>query len=105
MLPVSAISDAANKLRNLFLDQIDDLDDVKRIKIGHPKDTFEDMEKVKDKNQLNLFFYNVTYDGYPADGVSADPFYVRLHCLITAVGAKNRGTSAIGSRARRAASR
>jgi hypothetical protein len=88
MLPVSAISDAANKLRNLLLDQIDDLDDVKRIRIGHPKETLEDMKTNDDKNQLNLFFYNVSYDGYPADGLSADPFYVRLHCLITAVGAK-----------------
>jgi hypothetical protein len=94
MLPVSAMSDAANKLRNLLLDQIDDLDDVKRIRIGHPKDTLEDMEKVKDKNQLNLFFYNVSYDGYPADGSSEDPFYVRLYCLITAVGAKNGSPSA-----------
>ena len=94
MLPVSAMSDAANKLRNLLLDRIDDLDDVKRIRIGHPKDTLEDMEKDKDKNHLNLFFYNVSYDGYPADGLSEDPFYVRLHCLITAVGAKKSSPSA-----------
>jgi hypothetical protein len=94
MLPVSAMSDAANKLRNLLLDRIDDLDDVKRIRIGHPKDTLEDMEKDKDKNHLNLFFYNVSYDGYPADGLSEDPFYVRLHCLITAVGAKKGSPSA-----------
>lgn len=88
MLPVSAISDAANKLRNLLFDRIDDLEDVTRIRIGHPKDTFEDMKSNDDKNQLNLFFYNVNYDGYPADGLSEDPFYVRLHCLVTAVGAK-----------------
>lgn len=88
MLPVSALSDAANKLRTLLFDQIDDLEDVTRIRIGHPKDTLEDMKSNDDKNQLNLFFYNVSYDGYPADGLSADPFYVRLHCLITAVGAK-----------------
>lgn len=94
MLPVSAMSDAANKLRNLLLDEIDDLDDVTRIRIGHPKDTLEDMEKVKDKNQLNLFFYNVSYDGFPADGLSEDPFYVRLYCLITAVGAKKGSPSA-----------
>ena len=88
MLPVSAMSDAANKLRNLLSDRIDDLEDVTRIRIGHPKDTLEDMKNNDDKNQLNLFFYNVSYDGYPADGLSEDPFYVRLHCLVTAVGAK-----------------
>jgi hypothetical protein len=96
MLPVSAMSDAANKLRNLLLDRIDDLDDVKRIRIGHPKDTLEDIEKDKDKNHLNLFFYNVSYDGYPADGLSEDPFYVRLHCLITAVGAKRERSLSAG---------
>ena len=96
MLPVSAMSAAANKLRNLLLDRIDDLDDVKRIRIGHPKDTFEDMEKHKDQNHLNLFFYNVSYDGYPADGLSEDPFYVRLHCLITPVGAKKEGSPSAG---------
>jgi len=86
MLPVSAISDAANKLRTLFLNQIEDIDDIKRIKIGHPKETFEEMKK--DLNNINLFFYNVKIDGYPSDGSSDNPFYVRLHCLITAVGAK-----------------
>ena len=88
MLPVSAISDAASKLRTLLLTGIDDLVDVKQIRIGHPKDTLADMDNEKDKNHLNLFFYNVTYDGYPADGLSNDPIYVRIHCLITAVGAK-----------------
>ncbi len=94
MLPVSAISDAANKLRGLLLDRIDDLEDVKQIRIGHPEHTLKDMEADEDKNHLNLFVYNVTYDGYPADGLSVDPFYVRIYCLITAVGAKNGSPSA-----------
>lgn len=86
MLPVSAMSDAANKLRNVLLAEIGDLDDVKRIRIGHPSDTISGMDT--GLNNLNLFFYNVAYDGYPADGLSENPFYVRLYCLITAVGAK-----------------
>jgi hypothetical protein len=90
VLPVSALSDAANKLRNLLYNEIDDLDDVKRIKIGHPKNTFDEIESSNDndKNHLNLFFYNLQYDGYPSDGLSENPFYVRLYCLITAVGTK-----------------
>ena len=90
MLPVTSISDAATKLRTLLLDEIDEITQAKYIKIGHPKETFEDMEKgnVKDKDHLNLFFYNIQYSGYPSDGVSDDPFYVRLYCLITAVGTK-----------------
>lgn len=94
MLPVSALSNGANNLRNLLLGNIDDLIDIKQIKIGHPKDTLEEMKK--DLNNLNLFFYNVTYDGYPADGLSTDPFYVKLHCLITPVGAKKEGSASPG---------
>lgn len=90
MLPVTVMSDAANRIRNLLFGKIDDIDDVTKIMIGHPKDTFVDMDGggVKDKNHLNLFFYNISYDGYPADGSSQDPFYVRLYCLITAVGTR-----------------
>lgn len=93
MLPVSAISDAANKLRFLLSNAIDTLSDSE-IRIGHPKDTFVGMKP--EKNHLNLFFYNVLYDGYPADGLSSNPLYIRLHCLITAVGAKSNGSPSAG---------
>lgn len=85
MLPVSAISDAATRLRTLLIGNIDDLADLNQVKIGHPKETLATM--VSDLNSVNLFFYRVGYDGYPADGTSDNPFYVRLYCLVTAVGA------------------
>lgn len=85
MLPVSAISDAATRLRALLIGNIADLSDLKQVKIGHPKETLSTM--VADLNSVNLFFYRVGYDGYPADGSSDNPFYVRLYCLVTAVGA------------------
>jgi photosystem II stability/assembly factor-like uncharacterized protein len=90
MIAPSSLSVAANELRTLLQKEIDGLD-VGQIKIGHPKDTFEDMDSgnEKDKEHLNLFFYNVQYDGYPADGLSEDPFYVRLNCLITSVAGKS----------------
>lgn len=87
LLPVSAMSDAANKLRNVLSKKIDVLKDVKQIRIGHPKDTFDGLG-ADGLIYLNLFFYNVQYDGYPSDGLSEDPFYVRLYCLITAVSGK-----------------
>ena len=85
MLPVSAISDAATRLRALLINNIDDLSDLKQVKIGHPKETLATM--VSDLNSVNLFFYRVGYDGFPADGGVESPFYVRLFCLVTAVGA------------------
>jgi len=86
MLPVSAISDSANKIRSLLFNEIVDLDE-KNIKIGHPKETFREIESGNQngENHLNLFFYDIKFDGYPADGLSEDPFYVRLYCLITAL--------------------
>ena len=85
MVAISALSVAANGLRTLLQSEIEDME-VGQILIGHPKDTFESMGN--DENYLNLFFYNVQFDGYPADGSSENPFYVRLYCLITAVGGK-----------------
>lgn len=88
MLPASSLSRAAYGLRVLLMNQIDEFDDIDHIRIGHPADTIKDLED-SDQNCLNLFFYDVNYDGYPADGTSDNPFYVRLHCLITAVGNKS----------------
>lgn len=89
MLPPSSLSAAAYGLRDLFVQQVTELDDIDHIRIGHPADTIKDLESL-DENCLNLFFFDVNYDGYPADGTSDNPFFVRLHCLITAIGHKTR---------------
>ena len=96
MLPVSSLSSAAYGLRDLLIRQIDELDDVTHIRIGHPGDNIKDLED-SDQNCLNLFFYDVNYDGYPADGSSDNPLFVRLHCLITAVGNKTSEPESPGS--------
>jgi len=88
MLPVSSLSRAAYSLRNLLTQNIDEFVTIENIKIGHPSDTIKDIEALEE-NGLNLFFYDLNYDGYPADGLSEDPFYVRLNCLITAIGQKS----------------
>ena len=84
MLPASSLSSAAHGLRNLFLQNIADVTVLDHIRIGHPADNIKELVDIDD-NCLNLFFYDVAYDGYPADGSIDNPFYVRLHCLITAV--------------------
>ena len=96
MLPASSLSTAAYSLRELFLQNIDELDDINHIRIGHPADNIRDLDEAEE-NCLNLFFYDVNYDGYPADGSSDNPFYVRLHCLITAVGHKSKEPESPGS--------
>jgi hypothetical protein len=96
MLPASSLSSAAYGLRKLFLQHIDELDDINYIRIGHPADNIKDLDDAEE-NCLNLFFYDVNYDGYPADGSIDNPFYVRLHCLITAVGHKSKEPESPGS--------
>lgn len=85
MLPISSLSRVAYELRDLFVSHIDDFNDYENIRIGHPADTIKQLEGLDDSG-LNLFFYDVNYDGYPADGSSDNPFYVRINCLITAIG-------------------
>lgn len=96
MLPASSLSSAAHGLRNLFLQNITDVTALDHIRIGHPADNIQELVELDD-NCLNLFFYDVAYDGYPADGSSDNPFYVRLHCLITAVSHKTTEPESPGS--------
>lgn len=86
MLPPSALSTAAYSLRQLFLNNIAGFEDVNQIRIGHPADNIKDLDDTG-LNCLNLFFYEVHLDGYPADAGSENPVFVRLSCLVTAVGA------------------
>ncbi len=84
MLPVTSISLAARRLRAYLAEHIADLEET-GVFIDHPKHA---IDRVEDGRQhLNLFFYRLEHDGYPAHATSDDPVYFRLHCLITALGA------------------
>ena len=86
MLDVNAISLAARQLRSYLSSNLGIVET--QIFIGHPKEGVEDAEDKTGKQFLNLFFYRIEHGAYPADATVADPFYVRLHCLITALGNK-----------------
>jgi len=93
MLAIGSLSEAAFGLRRKLVDNIAGLDnDISRIRIGHPGSNLKELEDA-DENGLNLFFYHINYDGYPADGGADNPFYVRLYCLITAIGYNIRQTA------------
>ena len=82
MIPVSSMSVTARYLRQILADNITDVN-VNNIYISNPKDLSVDTTE----QCLNLFFYRVDYSGYPADGTPDNPFYVKMFCLITALGA------------------
>jgi len=97
MLPASSLSKAAYGLRNLLLDNIDEFDNIENIMIGHPGDTIKDLEALEE-NALNLFFYDLNYDGFPVDVTYDNPFYVRLNCLVTAIGYESSEPEGMGTR-------
>jgi len=85
MLEIGSLSEAAYGLRQLLVARIADLEDISQVRIGHPQASLPLLDK-EPGGCLNLFFYHVSYDGYPADGGADNPFYIRLYCLITAIG-------------------
>lgn len=82
-MQASALSLAARELRD-YLTNAYDAAESKEVVIGHPNAAFKLSETPTAGHVLNLFFYHLEHGGYPADGQSADPFYIRMYCLITA---------------------
>ncbi len=61
--------------------------DERHIYIGNPAVAARLVEGQATHQSLNLFVFQVEHSGYPADSTSADPTFVRIQCLITALGA------------------
>jgi len=80
----SALSVAARELRDYLAPKLGLT--VDQVSIGHPSAAAreQDTNSSNPRDLLNLFFYRVEHDGYPADGAAEDPFYVRAYCLLTA---------------------
>jgi hypothetical protein len=57
---------------------------VNQVLIGHPSAAAKEAER-EPRSLLNLFFYRIEPGAYAADAASADPFYIRAYCLITAL--------------------
>lgn len=69
-----------------------------QILIGHPNQAVKDVEGETNKQFLNLFFYRLDYGAAPVDGDADDPFFLRVYCLITALGTKETsGTTTISA--------
>jgi len=83
-LDPSALSVASRTLRDYLSDTITPLA-KSQIKMDFPRRAIESVDD--DQQYVNLFFYRVIRDGYPSGGTTDDPLYVRIHCLITAIGA------------------
>ena len=82
-IPSTAISVAALQLRQLLASEIDGLQQ-NQIAIDYPKHGAEQVDKTE--QGLNLFFYRIERGAYAPDATQEDPFFIRLHILITALG-------------------
>jgi hypothetical protein len=89
-MQINAISVAARNLRAYMASKLGLSED--NILIGHPSVAAGTAEADANKGQfINIFFYRVEYGAYPPNGSKTDPFYVRLFCLITALGNNETG--------------
>ena len=83
-MDATAISLAARALRTRLASSLLLLEG--NIFIGHPSVAAKGAEGHTGKQFLNIFFFRIEHGGYPTDATDSDPIYVRLHCLITALG-------------------
>ena len=79
--PPNTLSFTANKLRDLLLQEIHELN---KVHIGPPSEALPNAA-AQDK-VVNVFFYRVEPSGFFPDANTNDPFFLRIHCLITAFG-------------------
>lgn len=84
MIAANAFSLAARGLREHLAESLPLV--AGRILIGHPSEGAATAQGDAGNQYLNVFFYRAEYSGYPADATSQDPIYVRLFCLLTALG-------------------
>jgi len=84
MLPANTISIAGRELRAYLAERLEIV--AGHVLIAHPSVAAVTAEADTGNQYVNLFFHRAEYGGYPADATSEDPFYVRLHCLVTALG-------------------
>jgi hypothetical protein len=59
-----------------------------QILIGNPAGAAQVADGQGGKQFINIFFYRIEQSGYPADGPSDDPSYLRIYCLVTAFGSE-----------------
>jgi hypothetical protein len=83
----NALSETGRQVRTFLAIGLKDLSlDENQILIGPPSVAArgQDMLTSNAKDLLNLFFYRIEHDGFPTDGSTDNPTYVRAHCLMTA---------------------
>ncbi|MCG8418588.1 MAG: DUF4255 domain-containing protein [Proteobacteria bacterium] len=79
-MQTSTLSRAANALRAHLNQEEGKLSDAD-IQIGHPA-RFSSTGNGQGE-ALNIFIYHVEHSGYPAHTGTSEPYFVKLHCLLT----------------------
>jgi len=86
-MDATAISLAARQMRDFLALQLGIAD--ANIFIDHPSSAYKDEDK--SQHSLNLFFYRIEPGSFLSGGSNLDPIYIKMHCLITALGADDNG--------------
>lgn len=90
--PTSALSIACRWVANHVKEGLTRDGNEVQVSIGTPADAAPDAGATDQR--VNLFFYRVEPSGFYPDRTPQDPWLIRLHCLVTAFGVMEDGTSA-----------
>lgn len=83
-LPTSSLSQVCREIANVVSNGLNASANSIRIMIGSPADAVPGQSDTQ--HRINLFFYRIEPSGYFPGTLPGEPWWIRLHCLVTGFG-------------------
>lgn len=83
-LPTSSLSRVCREIANVVSDGLNASANSIRIMIGSPADAVPGQSDTQ--HRINLFFYRIEPSGFYPGTLPGEPWWIRLHCLVTGFG-------------------
>jgi len=83
-LPVSSLSQVCREIANFVSNGLNASANSIRIMIGSPADAVPGQSDTQ--HRINLFFYRIEPSGFFPGALPGEPWWIRMHCLVTGFG-------------------
>lgn len=83
-LPTSSLSQVCREIANVVSDGVNASANSIRVMIGSPADAVPGQSDTQ--HRINLFFYRIEPSGFFPGTLPGEPWWIRLHCLVTGFG-------------------
>jgi hypothetical protein len=83
-LPTSSLSQVCREIKNVVSDGLNASANAIRVVIGSPADAVPGQSDTQ--HRINLFFYCIEPSGFFPGTLPGEPWWIRLHCLVTGFG-------------------